>query len=460
MKRIHKATMVLAGALLLGTGLFTACPNNPDPADPGKDNTNQDTNTPPGSGGEDENPDDSIVPEIYREYMIGATDSDIAAIKSFEDWGSGTTYKDNEDGTITLTAGSNWGERAYLSYGGITPGYLSRFARVVVLADVSAFEASGDTNVLFSGTGTDEYLKAASKSGEGTVTYIFNISDSKSAESQKQASLIFYGTGSVTVKEWYFEADSKLAVFKTPLTDLISASNTLKNGAQVGTAGGQYPKDAYDAFNAAISAATDVANSTSSTQKEIYASYYELSEAKSVFEAAKLPDIPFTELSGTEIPEGAIVIFDASNISEAKWTANNSPWWLPDGGSFTIKQVDFEESKIYEVVTKEVGSCGCFNVSDSGNYDGKKDSGIKITSNSELYISLYSSANTRIKPAHPDSEDIPTIEGKEEWQLIKIKYNDELFKDKEKTSLYQIGFIAAVAEESSVFIDAVYLINK
>ena len=34
MKRIHKATMVLAGALLLGTGLFTACPN-----DPGKDNT-------------------------------------------------------------------------------------------------------------------------------------------------------------------------------------------------------------------------------------------------------------------------------------------------------------------------------------------------------------------------------------------------------------------------------------
>ena len=29
MKRIHKATMVLAGALLLGTGLFTACPNDP-----------------------------------------------------------------------------------------------------------------------------------------------------------------------------------------------------------------------------------------------------------------------------------------------------------------------------------------------------------------------------------------------------------------------------------------------
>ena len=34
MKRIHKATMVLAGALLLGTGLFTACPNNSGPADP------------------------------------------------------------------------------------------------------------------------------------------------------------------------------------------------------------------------------------------------------------------------------------------------------------------------------------------------------------------------------------------------------------------------------------------
>ena len=39
MKRIHKATMVLAGALLLGTGLFTACPNNSGPADPGKDDT-------------------------------------------------------------------------------------------------------------------------------------------------------------------------------------------------------------------------------------------------------------------------------------------------------------------------------------------------------------------------------------------------------------------------------------
>ena len=47
MKRIHKATMVLAGALLLGAGLFTACPNNPDPVDPGKNATNQDTNPPP-----------------------------------------------------------------------------------------------------------------------------------------------------------------------------------------------------------------------------------------------------------------------------------------------------------------------------------------------------------------------------------------------------------------------------
>lgn len=403
-------------------------------------------------GAENKEPDDPIVPEpeIYREYMIGATDSDIAAIKSFEDWGSGTTYKDNEDGTITLTAGSNWGERAYLSYGGITPGYLSRFARVVVLADVSAFEASGDTNILFSGTVTDEYLKAASESGEGTVTYIFNISDSKSAESQKQASLIFYGTGSVTVKEWYFEADSKLAVFKTPLTDLISASNTLKNDAQVGTAGGQYPKDAYDAFNAAISAATDVANSTSSTQKEIYASYYELSEAKSVFEEAKLPDFPFTELSGTEIPEDATVIFDASNISEAQWAAHNSPWYLPEGGSFTIKQVDFEESKIYEVVTKVAGSCGCFNVS-----GGTEETGIEVTSSSKLYISLYSLAGTKIKPVHPDVE-IP-IEGKEEWQLIEIDYSNSEYE--KNSSLWQFGFVATVAEESSVFIDAVYLMN-
>ena len=68
MKRIHKATMVLAGALLLGAGLFTACPNNPDPVDPGKGQY------PPPVGGDPQDPEDPpvIVDEKDTIYILNA----------------------------------------------------------------------------------------------------------------------------------------------------------------------------------------------------------------------------------------------------------------------------------------------------------------------------------------------------------------------------------------------------
>lgn len=382
--------------------------------------------------------DDATIPDtgVYWEYLVGAPEGAINALKGFQDWGNGSKYTNNNDGSITVTSGTTWGEpRVNLAYGDIPAGYFTRFDRVIAFVDESDFEATSAV-ILFAGSG-DDPITVTPIEKDGLSVYVADISDSSKAAISNQIALQLFGTGSVTVKSWYFEADSEIEVFKTPLTDLIAAANELKENVTVGTDGGNYPEDAYDAFVAAIETAQAVEESNDATQVAIYEAYTALVEAKSVFAATKIPDFSFSALSGVEIPEDAIVLFKADDASNSLLTPNNKPWYLPDGGSFTIKVDDYSETaKIYEIVTKGDNACGCF------------DLNVQVTAGQKLYVSCYSEKNTSIKPVAPDAETL--ITGSNEWQLIEVEYS-------EGALLHQLGVVGKTAEENSLFIDAVYI---
>lgn len=414
--------------------------NNNNENGQNENNNNQNNNNETGNNetGQNNNNNENELPNtgVYKEYLIGAPADGVNSLKSFQDWGNGSKFTDNADGSITITAGTGWGEsRVNLAYGDIPAGYFTRFDRVVAFVDESNFTATKEI-ILFAGSGDDPVTVTPIKK-DGLSVYVANISASTKAATSTQIALQLFGTGSVTVKSWYFEADSEIAVFKKPLTDLLALANELKESATVGTDGGNYPQDAYDAFIAAIETAQTVESSNESTQSEIYAAYKTLAEAKGEFEATKIPDLLFTSLSGVVIPEDATVLFKADDASNSLLTPNNNPWYIPAGGSFTIKLDDYSETaKIYEVVTKGDNSCGCF------------DLNVPVTAGQKLYVSCYSKNNTSIKPVAPDAETL--ITGSNEWQLIEVEYSADC-------ALIQLGVVGKTEEENSLFIDAVYI---
>ena len=383
-------------------------------------------------------PSPAPVTETYKEYFIGAPEGAIEALKSFQDWGNGSEYTDNDDGSISITAGTNWGApRTNLAYGEIPAGYFDRFDRIVVVADDSDFEAT-EVKIMFAGDGeADDEVVVTAITENGLSKYVAEISDFARPDTTTQAALQFFGTGSVTVKSWYFEADSEIDIFKKPLTDLITAANELKENATVGTAGGNYPEEAYETFVAAIEAAQNTANDTDASQTVIYDAFKTLSDAKGTFASTKIPDFSFGSLSGVVIPEGATVLFKADDAANSLLTPNNNPWYVPADGAFTIKVDDYSAtSKIYEVVTKGDNACGCFDLS------------VSVKAGQKLYVSCYSEGNTAIKPVKPDAETL--ITGLNQWQLIEVEYSED-------GNLTQLGVVGKTAEENSLFIDAVYI---
>ena len=383
-------------------------------------------------------PSPAPVTETYKEYFIGAPEGAIEALKSFQDWGNGSEYTDNDDGSISITAGTNWGApRTNLAYGDIPAGYFDRFDRIVVVADDSDFEAT-EVKIMFAGDGeADDEVVVTAITENGLSKYVAEISDFARPDTTTQAALQFFGTGSVTVKSWYFEADSEIDIFKKPLTDLITAANELKENATVGTAGGNYPEEAYETFVAAIEAAQNTANDTDASQTVIYDAFKTLSDAKGTFASTKIPDFSFGSLSGVVIPEGATVLFKADDAANSLLTPNNNPWYVPADGAFTIKVDDYSAtSKIYEVVTKGDNACGCFDLS------------VSVKAGQKLYVSCYSEGNTAIKPVKPDAETL--ITGLNQWQLIEVEYSED-------GNLTQLGVVGKTAEENSLFIDAVYI---
>ena len=320
-----KKLKFLGTAVLAASLLFAGC-SSPEVDDPTSGKSNP-----------------SPAPTKYKEYIVGAPEGAINALNNFQDWQNGSKYTDNPDGSITVTSGSAWNfSLANLAYGDIPAGYLARFDRVVTIVDDSNFTAT-EVKVLFAGSGDDPVVVTPIEE-DGFSKYVANISDFTKAETSTQVALQFMGTGTVTVKQLWLEADTQPEIFKTPLTSLITSATELKDSVTVGTEGGQYPQDSYDAFVAAIEAANAVASKASVTQSEINAAVLTLAKAKSDFEATKIASFPFTLLSGIEIPNDATVLFKSSDAANSVFaTAAKQTWWNSEGNlAFSIKNADKE----------------------------------------------------------------------------------------------------------------------
>ena len=416
-----KKLKFLGTAVLAASLLFAGC-SSPEVDDPTSGKSNP-----------------SPAPTKYKEYIVGAPEGAINALSNFQDWQNGSKYTDNPDGSITVTSGSAWNfSLANLAYGDIPAGYLARFDRVVTIVDDSNFTAT-EVKVLFAGSGDDPVVVTPIEE-DGFSKYVANISDFTKAETSTQVALQFMGTGTVTVKQLWLEADTQPEIFKTPLTSLITSATELKDNVTVGTEGGQYPQDSYDAFVAAIEAANAVASKASVTQSEINAAVLTLAKAKLDFEATKIASFPFTLLSGIEIPNDATVLFKSSDAANSVFaTAAKQTWWNNDGSlAFSIKNAEFDSSNtIIEVVTQG-SSCGAFG-----------DMVQTLAAGQKLVISYYSANGLKYKPVAPDVEFV--VEGKAEWQVFEYTYESA-------SNLSQLGFVGnGSADPVSVFIDAVYI---
>lgn len=437
-----KKIKFLGAAVLAASLIFAGCSSPagivPEGIEP-IDNNENNNETGEYNNGQNNNNTGNVLPNtgVYQEYLIGAPAGGVNSLKSFQDWGNGSRYTDNSDGSITITPGTNWGSSLVnLAYGDIPAGYFTRFDRVVAFVDESNFTVTKEV-ILFAGSGDDPITVKPIKK-DGLTAYVAKISDSSKAATSTQIALQLTGTGSVTVKSLYFEADSEIEVFKSPLTNLIAAANELKESATVGTEGGQYPQDSYDAYVAAIEAAEAVGANASATQAEIYAAVITLADAKGAFEATKIASFPFTSLSGIEIPEDATVLFKSSDAANSVFaTAVKQTWWA-DGVAFSIKNDGFDPSNTLVEVVTQGGSCGAFGEMTQAVAQGQK-----------LVISYYSTDGIKFKPVAPDVE-FP-CEGKSEWQVFEYTYDSA-------ATLSQLGFVGAGSENPvSVFIDAVYI---
>ena len=127
-----------------GTGQENNNNNNNNENGQNENNNNQNNNNETGNN-ENNNNNENELPKtgVYQEYLIGAPADGVNSLKSFQDWGNGSKFTDNADGSITITAGTGWGEsRVNLAYGDIPAGYFTRFDRVVAFVDESNFTAT------------------------------------------------------------------------------------------------------------------------------------------------------------------------------------------------------------------------------------------------------------------------------------------------------------------------------
>ena len=102
-------------------------------------------------------------------------------------------------------------------------------------------------------------------------------------------------------------------VDKSELAAKIAEAEDLLEAAEVGTAPGQYPEEAYNTFEAAINAAKAVNDDEDATQAEVDAAVEALEDAIEEFEDAKIPveepsDMPFEIINVTKEGTGDAVV--------------------------------------------------------------------------------------------------------------------------------------------------------
>ena len=152
-----------------------------------------------------------------------------------------------------------------------------------------------------------------------------------------------------------------------------------------------------------------------------------------------------TALSGITIPEGATVLYKASDAANSVFKdADIQTWWDNEGAlAFKIEYTKIGDTEGVVKVTSEAGSCGAFALG-----EGKT---VSIPAGQKLVISIYTAKGVKIKPVDPNEEF--SVTGKADWQLFEVSYT-------EAAELKQLGIVGnGKSGNSEHYIDAVYLVE-
>ena len=152
-----------------------------------------------------------------------------------------------------------------------------------------------------------------------------------------------------------------------------------------------------------------------------------------------------TALSGVTIPEGATVLYKASDAANSVFKdAEIQTWWDNEGAlAFKIEYTKIGDTEGVVKVTSEAGSCGAFALG-----EGKT---VSIPTGQKLVISVYTANGVIFKPVAPDKQF--SVTGKADWQLFEVSYT-------EAAELKQLGIVGnGKSGNSEHYIDAVYLVE-
>ena len=152
-----------------------------------------------------------------------------------------------------------------------------------------------------------------------------------------------------------------------------------------------------------------------------------------------------TALSGITIPEGATVLYKASDAANSVFKdADIQTWWDNEGAlAFKIEYTKIGDTEGVVKVTSEAGSCGAFALG-----EGKA---VSIPAGQKLVISVYTANGVKFKPVAPNEEF--SVTGKADWQLFEVSYT-------EAAELKQLGIVGnGKSGNSEHYIDAVYLVE-
>jgi len=175
------------------------------------------------------------------------------------------------------------------------------------------------------GTEPGQYPEAAYNTFEAAINAAKAVNDNEDATQEEVDAAVEALEDAIAA----FEASviGELPVNKDALAAKIVEAEDLLEAAEVGTAPGQYPEEAYNTFEAAINAAKAVNDNEDATQAEVDNAVAALEDAIEEFEDAKIPveepsDMPFEIINVTREGIGDAIVTATIKRKDSSYTGN------------------------------------------------------------------------------------------------------------------------------------------
>lgn len=393
-------------------------------------------------------------------YCITTTENSVAGFK-LDNWTSGAQFEKQADGSYLLTSTDKLWDGAAAgvvqAFQGIPKGRLALYDYIVIECDVSNFTAAatkpyqvkvpvaqGET------ANGDEQKDVAAYSFDVTGTKVFQIPTeyfTGNVEKADQFALIFYGTGTVTVKEIYIASEKGITLPEvTGITISPATTTVVKGGTQQFTvvdsnytditadctftiAEGDTTNSAFSKETKGLFTAGDVSAVSEVKVKATYNTF--------TSEEATVTIMP-VEIQTKEIPDGAKVIY-SSGKTENELTGGTESW----NGTFVISDCTIGEKTIKQIdfsALNGTNSCGCFKTK------------LDFKNGDKLYMSVYASQNFTVNPViegKPGVEQTVSNAGTYEWKNVEIIFDAD-------ATVTQLGFLSSVVQ--TIWVDHIYIV--